>query len=474
MDYNEIDLNQVNIEDYPPEVIIAEDNMTASVILPRLPEGVRQLRYGVKNIINALNDAGVTYGIDQDKIIELVEHHIYDVKIPLAFGLAPEEGVPGEFTYHFDTELNPEPTIREDGSVDYKDMKTIETVEAGDVIATYRPAVPGIPGRNVLGVEVMPTLVRDLPPLPGKGFDRSEDGKVYTANTTGKIEIVNKRVIISPVYELKGKVGVDTGNIDFSGDVIIHGTVTNGVVVKATGNITVDGLVENCILQSKKDIYLLAGVKGSGTTEIRANGDIKAQFIELATVYSGGNIEADVFYDSTVSCNGYITLAGKKGSIVGGSAAAVEGITCKTLGNEFGVITKVFAGTTPSRAQEKHDLEKQFAELERNLNKIKAGLKKFDEMGEDTGVSYREDPRRIQLLRVKIRDEAVLEETRMKIEEISNVLERGKRATIKTEATVYVGTEVGINNHKLRVKETQKDIEFVRTDEGIRMQHMKS
>ena len=32
MDYNEIDLNQVNIEDYPPEVIIAEDNMTASVM----------------------------------------------------------------------------------------------------------------------------------------------------------------------------------------------------------------------------------------------------------------------------------------------------------------------------------------------------------------------------------------------------------------------------------------------------------
>ncbi len=473
MGANQVDQNQLSIETMPPQVTISEDRLEATVVLPRLPEGVKPIKYSARDIMDALTASGVTYGINQEQILEIVDVPSYGYPFVVARGLAPVEGIAGEYTYHFDTEVNPEPKVNPDGSVDYKSMKTIETVAAGDVIATYTPAVPGKIGYDVLGNEIPPTLVRDLPPIPGRGFDRSEDGLTYTANTTGKIEMKDKRIIISPVYEIKARVGVETGNIDFAGDVIIHGTVSNGVSVKATGNITIDGLVETCFIHANKDIFLLAGVKGNEATEIRAKGNITAQFIEMATVFCGGDIEADVFYDSNISCNGAIRMTGKKSSILGGDTAAVEGIEVSTMGNEFGVITKAFVGTTPSRAREKAELEAKYRELDVSLHKITDGLEKFEALAKENGISYREDPRRVQLLRVKIQQQAQLDEARMKIDELNDIITRGRHASIKVNKTVYVGTEVCISDHRLRVKETENDIEFVRTEEGVRMQHMK-
>ncbi len=49
---------------------------------------------------------------------------------------------------------------------------------------------------------------------------------------------------------------------------------------------------------------------------------------------------------------------------------------------------------------------------------------------------------------------------------------RGKRATIKVFQNVYPGVEVGISDKRLILKEPQDNIEFVRNDNGIRMEKM--
>ena len=44
----------------------------------------------------------------------------------------------------------------------------------------------------------------------------------------------------------------NTGNIDYQGDVHIHGDVRGTFTVKATGNITIDGLVEAAYIPGEK------------------------------------------------------------------------------------------------------------------------------------------------------------------------------------------------------------------------------
>ena len=77
-------------------------------------------------------------------------------------------------------------------------------------------------GMDLRGKLILAKRGRDLVPLRGKGFQRSEDGLTYTSLMDGKIEMTNERITILPVYEVSGDVDLSIGNIDFRGDVIVH------------------------------------------------------------------------------------------------------------------------------------------------------------------------------------------------------------------------------------------------------------
>ncbi len=91
----------------------------------------------------------------------------------------------------------------------------IEVVHEGDLIATYHPAVMGMPGMNVRGKEIEPRMMRDMPPIGGRGFHRSDDNLYYYADMDGKIVLKNNRINISPVYEIDQDADMSIGNIDF-------------------------------------------------------------------------------------------------------------------------------------------------------------------------------------------------------------------------------------------------------------------
>lgn len=342
-------------------------------------------------------------------------------------------------------------------------VKVIETVAKGDKIAVYRPAIQGEDGMNVLGKTLIAKKVRDLPPISGKGFTRSEDGNTYIADIAGKIEKPNgeNKITISPVYEVNETVGIEIGDIEFAGDVIIHAGVTNGVKVQAKGNITIDGLVENCTITAFGDIVLLKGVKGSERTVINAKGNITAEYIEYSEITAGGDITADVIFKSEVKCDGLINLAGKRKSIVGGRISAVEGMRVGNVGNEFGVITEVNVGVSADRRQTLLIQEKKVEALETHLNSVMDGLNKLDKiLKQQNDSKAKQDPRKVQLLRAKFHEEAVLMDETVKLSDMRNLLERGRRAKVFAEKKVYSGSTICVNGAKLIIKDTMEQVEF--------------
>ena len=64
-----------------------------------------------------------------------------------------------------------------------------------------------------------------------------------TCDISGHVILENDKIFVSNVLEL---VNVDnsTGDIDYEGDVVVNGNVLAGFTVKATGDITVSGIVE--------------------------------------------------------------------------------------------------------------------------------------------------------------------------------------------------------------------------------------
>ena len=222
-----------------PKVRLSRDNMKAYLLLPRPELEVHDFNY----ILAVLQTYGVSYGIKEDKIRQMVEQQVYNQEVVVAEGEMPEDGVDGYYEYKFDMNVSKKPKVKPDGSVDYWSIKMVEMVTEGQVIAEYHKSIQGKDGIDLKGKPVLAKRGRDLVPLRGKGFERSEDGLVYTSLMDGKIEKSGERIVILPVYEVNGDADLSVGNIDFRGDVIIHGAVCSGLTVKATGTVTVDGIV---------------------------------------------------------------------------------------------------------------------------------------------------------------------------------------------------------------------------------------
>lgn len=353
-------------------VTLSDDKMKAYLTLNKTPMFMDDEKPEASDILDALSAKNVVYGISQDTISKICDDPVFGREYEVAEGKKVKEGVTGEYEFFFNSNFSKQPKELPDGSVDYMSVKVIETVAKGDKIAVYRPAIQGEDGMNVLGKTLIAKKVRDLPPISGKGFTRSEDGNTYIADIAGKIEKPNgeNKITISPVYEVNETVGIEIGDIEFAGDVIIHAGVTNGVKVQAKGNITIDGLVENCTITAFGDIVLLKGVKGSERTVINAKRNITAEYIEYSEITAGGDITADVIFKSEVKCDGLINLAGKRKSIVGGRISAVEGMRVGNVGNEFGVITEVNVGVSADRRQTLLIQEKKVEALETHLNGI--------------------------------------------------------------------------------------------------------
>ena len=440
-----------------PQIRVSHDNMKAYLYLP----GPELESYTISNVTEALQASGVVYGIQEDKIQEAIDRQIYNEEVLIAEGTESKDGVAGFYEYKFDMNFSKKPKLKPDGSVDYWSIKMVEIVTQGQVIAEYHKSVPGKDGVDLKGRPVLAKRGRDLVPLRGKGFERSEDGSVYTSLLDGKIEKNGERIVILPVYEIGGDADLSVGNIDFRGDVIIHGAVCSGLSVKATGTVTVDGIVESANIEAGKDIVLRSGVMGGSRATIIANGNISAKFFEYTRVHANGTIQADVFLNCQVSCGESIILNGKKASIIGGEVGAIESIEVDTLGSEGEVKTQVKIGNDMATRRRISVLQNKIKIEKTNLSKIEEGLKILKDM--------KNDPRRTDLLRVKIRDTALLAGDEAELEKLLDQIERARGGSVKVNGNVYPGVRVEIDELRVLVKEQQERLEFVRDQDKILM-----
>jgi hypothetical protein len=273
--------------------------------------------------------------------------------------------------------------------------------------------------------------------------------------------------VIQNVYEVSGNAEIATGNIDFHGDVIIHGAVESGISIKASGTITIDGVVESCELEAGKDIVLRSGMMGGNKASVKTKGNIIAKFFEFTNIECDGDIQADVLMDSTVYCRGEIIMTGARGSIIGGEVHAIRGIQVMTLGNDVEKKTCVFVGAGLEVYSRMRVLEKQCQEGRENLEKIEKGLAQFDVLEKKRGVSYANDPRRMSLLRVKIRDSATLANDEAELLRVKGLAERASGACVSVLGTVYPGVSIDIDEMRFTLKNEGHGLEFYKLPDKI-------
>lgn len=442
-------------------VRLSHDEMEAYLMLPILGKS----EYFTKaEVMAALAQAKVKVGIDESVIDEMLETEYYGKERLVAQGTLSEDGIDAYYEYMFNTNPDKKPVIRADGSVDYWSIHAIEMVDEGQVIAVYHDPVDGHHGMTVCGKLIMAKRGRPLPPLTGKGFERTEDGKTYKASITGKIDMVGARVQILPIYEINGNVGLNTGNIDFRGDVLVHGNVTSGTTIKATGSVTIDGTAEACVIDAGKDVILRGGFLGGYKGIIRTKGNVYAKFIEYAKIEADGFLEANSTLSSEIYCRDKVFINGKHAAIVGGCVYGAKGVEAFNFGNANEIHTLIRAGVLHETLIEVEKLKKQLNDDNEMIIKINNGLQQFDQMAVQKNVDLKNDERRVALLRARIAKQADVASAKDKLVHLKNLIESAKGATIKASQDVYPGVDVSINEVLVRMKEPQHAVQYVLRD----------
>lgn len=439
------------------QIQISRDEMEAYLNLPAVGMGDS---YTMEEVKSALKAAGVNYGILEDVVEQMVRQRLYEREFLVARGVPAVDGVDGEYQFNFNAEFNNKPEVRVDGSVDYWSIHAVEIVEEGQVIAIYTEPTQGQNGVSVRGRVLPAKRGRPQPPLTGRGFERSEDNKVYTATITGKIEKQGNRIQISSVYEVFGNVDVHTGNIEFRGDVIVHGNVVAGAVVRATGSITIDGTAEACRIDAGKDVILRGGMLGAHKGVISCRGNIFAKFIEYATVEAEGFIDANSALCCDIICYDRVSMNGKQANIIGGKVYGVKGVEAASIGNQNEVKTEIQTGISKELMAEYVRIENQLSTGNEMIGKINAALKQIDDYAKQTNVDMRNDERRVALMRTRIMKQAEIAKGKEEQERLKAIFDGARGATVRVINEVHPGVRVSINTSTANLKDFQKSVQF--------------
>ncbi len=180
------------------------------------------------DILVTLAQNNVTYGIDEEAIIQHLGEPVYATDIVLAHGTHPVHGHDASIDYFFNTNPSLKPKHNEDGTVNYRELNTICRVKKGELLARLTPADKGADGKNVCGETISAKPVRTLQLEYGKNIILSEDHLEIRSAVTGHVMLVEGKVFVSDVYDVPADVDHSTGNIKYDGSVFVHGNVRGG------------------------------------------------------------------------------------------------------------------------------------------------------------------------------------------------------------------------------------------------------
>jgi uncharacterized protein (DUF342 family) len=280
-----------------------------------------------------------------------------------------------------------------DETVDLHEVSQFINVRAGQVLCEW-PTPPN-PGRNVLGD------ILDPEPCPFQLGDRvaldPQRASRIIATEPGCARFVKGRLSVEQQLDIPGDLDFKVGNIDFFGDVTIHGSVLDGFHVRAAKNVVIEGGVGASHIEALGNITIKGGVNGVHKGKLQCGGDLRAHYLHMVTAECGGDVSVDVeCHDSLVTAAGSITVS--QGGIIGGQVTAGTDIQAGVIGAEMCVPTTVQAGHQPALDARTERARKSLAHAVALVKNLESALAKLVEQpGQDARFPSQRKTQVIQL-----------------------------------------------------------------------------
>ncbi|MEW6983043.1 DUF342 domain-containing protein [Colwelliaceae bacterium 6471] len=358
-----------------------------------------------KAILNAAQESGVKKGFSKEELVNLAHLAAKGtggeiVKGHIATGRLAENGNDAQIVPLVQSAQDRilKPKEREDGSVDMRNLGDIICVKVGDPLVKKLPPTPGLKGFKVTGEPLEPTPGNDTELKPGEGTALSaKNENILISTLVGLPRMTENGMEVDEVYKIK-TVDVSTGNVNFTGSVIIDGDVCEGMKVIATGDITIGGFVESATLESGGDITIAGGIIGkkhdvesNSVTDIamsvciNAKGNIFAKYCQYAEINCGGDLRIEnQLMHSLIDVSGklWVGTADKaNGKLIGGYIRAGVSVHAGIVGATAGSNTIVnFEEKVADFKEKLHDVEIRLKAESDKTNELKVASNKLKKL----------------------------------------------------------------------------------------------
>ena len=260
----------------------------------------------------------------------------------------------------------------------------------------------GEKGNNIFGEQVPTPLPQVAVSL--EGAEEKEPG-IFVATTTGLPEVDPEKMIarVIKTYVHKGNVDLASGNINFDGEVIIHGNIEAGSNVECTGRLRVKGSINGRHIKAK-DIQCGGGVLLSAGGILECD-NLKANFAENSKLKIKNDlILGEGLLNSHTIVGGNIDVL-KAGSRVAGGVTYCWGtIRTMRLGYNNSNPTTIYLGTDYQTAYSLQIKMNRQTNLNNLLDKLNAEIDELNSRSKSQLRRKQKETLKIkQIQRVKVK-----------------------------------------------------------------------
>jgi hypothetical protein len=371
------------------QVTISEDRMQGSVNF--FPAEGTGRSFTAEELKSRLGQGGIAKGLEPAGFAELSKaaaggRALKELRV--AQGRPPKPAPARQVAFHVHLASGSSVTVSADGRADFRNQDKLTSVRRGELLATLSP--PGLgaeDGWDVTGRTVPAPREKQEVLSAGKGVRASPqaDGRVqFFADADGELFSADNLLEVKPVHVIVGDIGLERGNVKFSGVVQINGSVLSGFRVEAGDDVLVEGTVQAAGVVSEGAISIKQGIKGEGKARLSAERSISALFAEQAVLRAGGDVRIrNACVRCQVRCNGRLVLETEKGNLIGGRAQARQGLVVQNLGSPSGTHTEISFGQDYLLLEKIEQAQSEAAHLAARVAELKARVHQLERPGSD-------------------------------------------------------------------------------------------
>ncbi|MCK4579507.1 MAG: DUF342 domain-containing protein [Candidatus Marinimicrobia bacterium] len=457
----------------PVVVKILDDDYSAGLFVP---DNLKEFP-SLKQVYLAVENAKVTYGINDKAIDNLVARQITGQLVAFAEGKLPIDGGSAKLIWNVGAaDGQPPVDISDQVSGKANNTALFGRVSKGQQILTKMPATEGEEGITVFGASKA-SSGSDIEIPKGEGTYLSKDGLTLLAANAGIAAWSGADITVSAVKHIKGSVDSSTGDVKVEGSVYIEKDVRAGFRVEAVGDIFIGGNVEGADVYSRSgNVVVRNGIIGQSRARILAGNRILAGFIQDATIGAKLDVETGRYiFNSAVTAGRYILALKREGLVRGGTQFAGKKIEIRTAGNEARIETELKVGfTLPDSELKAHsDLRSEQRRNRMELAYVQKRIQ-FLTLLKQNKNTLAED-KEAQLVELTKKEKVLLAESQVQAKkeseltsEATDTSDPGEVESIRIHDKLHQGVSLFIGDVGTTVKKDQANIMFFRVGESIK------